>query len=166
MIISLRPVAAPIQPRYSPKQADWEAYAELCGEYQVPDHRSWTKETLDDEVNKLLDHLQEAKRRVTPIIEQRTLSAARKTREILCIEGQLRGLIRKMELGIAQVYDFRRLNTKRQRLRTLYCEQASRKWEEMVKKGRRCTESCRILAPSQKDDHQKTTTTHYSRCKW
>ena len=78
--------------------------AELCGEYQVQNHRSWTKETLDDEVNKLLDNLQEAKRRVTPIIQQRTLPAARKTREIRRVEGQLRGLIQKMELGIAQVY--------------------------------------------------------------
>ena len=84
-------------------------------------------------MNKLLDHLQEAKPRIKPIIQQRTLQAARKTREIRRVEGQLRGLIRKMELGITQVYDFRRLNTKRQRLRTLYCKQASRKWEEMVK---------------------------------
>ena len=80
MTISVKPIAVPIKPRYSPKQADWEAYAELCVEYQVPNHRRWTNVTLDDEVNKLLDHLQEAKRRVTPNIQQRTLPAEKENK--------------------------------------------------------------------------------------
>ena len=49
-----------------------------CGEYQVPDQRSWTKKQFDGEVNRLVEHLQDAKRRVTPIIQQRTLPEARK----------------------------------------------------------------------------------------
>ena len=44
MTISARPIALPITSQFYSKQADWEAYEELCSKYQVPDQRSWTKE--------------------------------------------------------------------------------------------------------------------------
>ena len=84
---------------------------------------------------KLLEQLQEAKRRVTPIIQQRTLPAERKAIEIRRVARHLRGLIRKMEIGTVRVPDFIRFNTKRQYLKTLYSEQASRKWDELVAKA-------------------------------
>jgi len=133
--LSIRPISIPIRPRSSPKQCNWERYREYLQTYDPPSTgANWTPADLDAETQRLLDHLSEARRISTPTVDARTLPAPRKTPQIRKLEGQLNGILARLERGETARHITRRWTEKRQRLRTLYMAQRDVMWSELVDK--------------------------------